>query len=320
MILVAACDRRPPQADLHPIPQQNVLLVTIDTLRADALGSYGGAAATPALDRLAADGVRFDFAHAHAVTTLSSHASILTGSYPFQHGIRDNSGYRLPPGAQTLATRLKQSGYQTAAFVGGFPVHSRFGLNLGFDVYDDHFGETGAPTEFVMPERPASAVVALARDWIAGKSGGSGRSERPSFVWVHLFDPHAPYRPPAPFDAQYAKQPYYGEVAATDAALAPLLDQLRASAQPTLVVVTGDHGEGLGDHGELTHGLFAYEATLRVPLIVAEIGGAAGAGGAGRAGEAGSGQEGREGQEGRRAKCRPWRRGTSTSCRRFSRR
>ena len=306
--LRAACSRPAPQADLHPIANQNVLLITIDTLRADALGSSGGAAATPALDRLAAGGVRFDFAHAHAVTTLSSHASILTGSYPFQHGIRDNSGYRLPAGAQTLATRLKQAGYQTAAFVGGFPVHSRFGLNLGFDLYDDHFGETGAPTEFVMPERPASTVVALARDWIAeqeaGRAGAGGTGAKPWFVWVHLFDPHAPYRPPAPFDAQYAKQPYYGEVAATDAALAPLLDELRASVQPTLVVVTGDHGEGLGDHGELTHGLFAYEATLRVPLIMAEIGGAGRAGGAGGGGK---------------ARCLPWRRGTSTSCRRFSR-
>ncbi len=128
-----------------------------------------------------------------------------------------------------------------------------------------------------MPERPASTVVALARDWIAeqvgqgGQAGGQVRASRGS-SWVHLFDPHAPYRPPPPFDAQYAEQPYYGEVAATDAALAPLLDELRASAQPTLVIVTGDHGEGLGDHGELSHGLFAYESTLRVPLIIAEVG------------------------------------------------
>ena len=272
---VSACSRHATQADLRPIANQNVLLITIDTLRADALGSYGGPAATPALDRLAAGGVRFAFAHAHAVTTLSSHASILTGTYPFQHGIRDNSGYRLAAGAQTTATRLKQAGFQTAAFVGAFPVHSRFGLNAGFDIYDDHFGETPAPTEFVMPERPAPAVVALARDWIAGRAnrvGGAGGADRPWFVWVHLFDPHAPYRPPAPFDTQYAGKPYYGEVAAADAALAPLLEELRAAPRPTLVVVTGDHGEGLGDHGELTHGLFVYESTLRVPLIVAELG------------------------------------------------
>src|SRR6266540_5334217 len=158
---------RPSQVDLHPIPRQNVLLVTIDTLRADALGCYGGAASTPGLDRLAAQGVRFDFAHAHAVVTLPSHASILTGEYPFQHGLRDNSGYRLPPGSRTAGTLLKQAGYATAAFVSGFPLHSRFGLNQGFDTYDDRFGDTRAPTEFAMPERRATEVVPLARAWIA---------------------------------------------------------------------------------------------------------------------------------------------------------
>lgn len=258
-----------PQADLHRIGGQNVLLITIDTLRADALSAYGGPAATPALDRLAVEGVRFDFAHAHAVLTLPSHASILTGQYPFQHGLRDNSGYRLPGDARTAATILKQAGYATAAFVAAFPLHSRFGLNAGFDVYDDRFGDAHAPTEFNMPERPASAVVPLARNWMAGRA-----SAPPWFVWVHVFDPHAPYRPPPPFDAKYAGQPYYGEVAATDAALAPLLDDVRNSARPTLVIVTGDHGEGLGDHGEEAHGIFAYESTLRIPLIIAEVGGA----------------------------------------------
>ena len=271
--------RRQPVADLRPIPNQNVLLVTIDTLRADALGSYGGPARTPALDRLAAEGVRFDFAHAHAVLTLPSHTSILTGLYPFQHGVRENSGYRLAPKAQTLATRLKQAGYATGAFVGAFPVHSRFGLNIGFDVYDDRFGETRAPTEFVMPERPASVVVPLARDWIRTRSNPQSNPQpairnpqSPWFAWVHVFDPHAPYRPPPPFDAEYAGRPYYGEVAAVDAALAPLFDDIRAAARPTIVVVTGDHGESLGEHGEATHGLFAYESTLRIPLIVAELG------------------------------------------------
>ena len=290
-VFCAACGRSAPQVDLYPIANQNVLLITIDTLRADALGCYGGPAVTPALDGLAAVGVRFAFAHAHAVVTLTSHASILTGTYPFQHGIRDNSGYRLPANVRTTATLLKGAGYETAAFVGAFPVHSRFGLNQGFDRYDDRFGETPAPTEFVMPERPASAVVPLARAWIAqrraggaraaGRAGGAGRSvgareaRAPGawFVWVHLFDPHAPYRPPAPFDARYADRPYYGEVAAADAALAPLLDELREAERSTLVIVTGDHGEGLGDHGELSHGLFAYESTLRIPLIIAQVGG-----------------------------------------------
>jgi arylsulfatase A-like enzyme/Flp pilus assembly protein TadD len=274
-------------ASLRPIAGQDILLITIDTLRADALGSYGGPAATPALDALAAGGVRFTFAHAHAVMTLTSHASILTGQYPFQHGVRDNSGYRLRRDAQTAATRFKQAGYATAAFVGAFPLHARFGLNAGFDVYDDRFGDGLAPSEFAMPERPATAVVALARQWIAGRTsvaaGASGRPE-PWFVWVHVFDPHAPYKPPAPFDSQYAERPYFGEVAAVDAALAPLLDDVRRSGRPTLVIVTGDHGEGLGDHGEAAHGIFAYESTLRVPLIIAELDGGA-APKAGTAGE-----------------------------------
>ena len=279
---LTSCGGGASSADLGALPGQNVLLVTIDTLRADALGAYGGPAATPALDRLAEEGVRFDFAHAHAVVTLPSHASLLSGRYPFQHGIRDNLGYRFPAGMQTAATLLKGAGYATAAFVSAFPLHSRFGLNAGFDIYDDRFGETRAPTEFVMPERPAAAVVPLARAWIAaraGESGGSsglvgsgsgGSGAQPWFLWLHLFDPHAPYRPPPPFDSQYPGKPYYGEVAATDAALAPLFDDVRALARPTLVVVTADHGEALGDHGEEAHGLFAYESTLRVPLIIAQ--------------------------------------------------
>src|SRR4051794_12884680 len=189
-VCIAGCQRGMPDAALRVVARQNVLLVTIDTLRADALGCYGGKAATPAIDRLAADGVRFEFAHAHAVTTLTSHASILTGTYPFEHGIRDNSGYRLPPGSRTLASRLRSGGYATAAFVAAFPLHSRFGLNQGFDLYDDRFGDTRAPDEFAMPERPAAAVVPLARKWIAERDGradpgraGAAREDRPWFAW-----------------------------------------------------------------------------------------------------------------------------------------
>ncbi len=244
---------------------QNVLLITIDTLRADALGCTGGRASTPNLDRLAAMGVRFDFAHAHAVVTLPSHTSILTGLYPFEHGVHDNEGFRLAPTIPTLATMLKPHGFATGAFIGAFVLDSRFGLNQGFDVYDERYGRSNTASGFSIPERRADAVVAAATAWIA-------RQQKPWFAWVHVFDPHAPYRPPAPFDSQYADQPYYGEVAFTDFALAPLLNAARdPSGRPTLVVVTGDHGEGLGEHGELTHGLFAYEATLRIPLILAQV-------------------------------------------------
>lgn len=245
---------------------QNVLLITIDTLRADALGSYGGAAETPNLDALAAAGARFEFAHAHAVVTLPSHASILTGVYPFEHGIHDNAGYRLPDDSVTLAGMLRAQGFATGAFVGAFPLDSRFGLDNGFDVYDDRFGRAEGPSDFTVAERSAETVVAAARDWIASRTG-------PWFAWVHLFDPHAVYRPPAPFDQRHAANPYHGEVAYTDHALGPLLDTARAAGdRPTLVVATADHGEALGEHGERTHGLFAYEPTLRVPLIVAQVG------------------------------------------------
>src|SRR5476651_676586 len=255
----------------HDFPQafdRNVLLITIDTLRADALGCDGGPARTPNIDALAASGVRFTFAHAQAVVTLPSHASILTGLYPFQHGYRQNSGYRLTPGVQTLAARLKEAGLRTGAFVAAFPLDARFGLTPGFDIYDGRFDNVGSGAEFLLPERPATTVVARATEWIRG-------SPQPWFAWVHVYEPHAPYRPPPPFDREYASNPYYGEVAEVDRALAPLLDLVRGgspSARPTLVVLTGDHGEALGDHGETTHGLFAYESTLRVPLIIAEVG------------------------------------------------
>ncbi len=243
----------------------NVLLVTIDTLRADALGAYGARTPTPNLDRLAADGLLFTDAHAHAVLTLPSHASILTGLYPFAHGVRDNAGYRLAPGATTLATILKRAGWTTGAFVAAFPLDSRWGLDQGFDHYDDRYGTATRLADLLMPERRAEPVVGAATAWIRRQSGRW-------FAWVHVFDPHAPYDPPAPFDRDYARDPYAGEVAYTDHALGPLLELARSNPRPTLVVVTADHGEALGSHGEQTHGLFAYEPTLRVPLILAVTG------------------------------------------------
>src|SRR5262245_3385413 len=245
-------------------PEQNVLLVTIDTLRADALSSYGGPAQTPNLDRLASQGARFVFAHAHTVVTLPSHTTILSGKLPYEHGIRDNSGFRVKAHTPTLATRLKPRGFATGAFVGGFPLTKRFGLTPGFDVYDDQMPETRGAIEISMPERRADLVVGRATEWIGRQSGKF-------FAWVHAYDPHSPYRPPDEFASQYAQQPYYGEVAFVDRALGPLFDRLGSLPRPTLVIVTADHGESLGEHGELTHGMFAYEPTLRVPLIVASV-------------------------------------------------
>ena len=249
---------------LEPDPNQNVLLVTIDTLRADALSSYGGPARTPNIDALAAGGARFTFAHAHTVVTLPSHTTILTGHLPYEHGIRDNSGFRVKPGTATLATRLKPLGFATGAFVGGFPLTKRFGLTPGFDVYDDQMGEMHGAIESSMPERRGDAVVSRAVDWI-------GAQQDKFFAWVHLYDPHSPYRPPAEFAAEYRSQPYYGEVAFADEALGPLFRRLASLPRPTVVIVTADHGESLGEHGEATHGMFAYETTLHVPLIVARV-------------------------------------------------
>ena len=244
-----------------PNPERNILLVTIDTLRADAVGAYGGRTPTPHLDGLAARGARFDFAHAHAVVTLVSHASILTGRYPYEHGIRDNTGYRLDPKAQTAATLLKARGFATGAFVGGFPLDRRFGLTPGFDTYDDRMTRSGPTGDVTERERRADDVVKAALSWIDAQTGKW-------FAWVHVYDPHEPYEPPHPFNIADG---YSGEVAWTDTALGPLFDGLRLLPRSTLVIATADHGESLGEHGERTHSLFAYEPTLRVPLIVSEI-------------------------------------------------
>ena len=250
---------------VRPEAGLNLLLITVDTLRADALGCYGNTrVATPVIDRLAAAGVRFATAHGHNVVTLPSHCNILSGRLPTEHGVRDNSGFRFPENIETLATLLKRAGYVTGAFVSAFPLESRFGLTRGFDVYDDHFGGTGETAAFHMEERRGADTVAAARRWLDTQAG------RKTFTWIHVYDPHAPYAAPEPFASRFAAEPYLGEVSAVDAALAPLLEPLLqgGDAGKTLVVLTADHGEALGEHGEATHGIFAYEGTLRVPLIL----------------------------------------------------
>jgi arylsulfatase A-like enzyme/Flp pilus assembly protein TadD len=259
-----AGEKRPALSSIQG-PARNLLLITVDTLRADALGAYGNrTAATPVIDRLASSGVRFDNAHAHSVVTLPSHASILTGRLPIDHGIRDNAGFRLSPRDETLATILKSHGFHTGAFVSAFPLDSRFGLARGFDVYDDSFVDATPRPAFLEQERAGTETVAAAVRWLRAQTGSR------SFCWIHLYEPHFPYAPPEPFAARFAGQPYAGEVAAVDAALAPVLGPI-LDAGPTgdtLVVFTADHGESLGEHGEATHGVFAYEATLKVPLIL----------------------------------------------------
>ena len=246
-------------------PGLSVLLISVDTLRADALGCYGRQdAATPWSDRLAAEGVRFETAHAHNVVTLPSHANILSGRYPLRHGVRDNTGFRFPSDVPTLATILREKGWRTGAFVSAFVLDSRFGLDRGFEVYDDRVGGQETTTAFATPERRGAQTVEAAKRWLE-----SVRGQR-WFAFVHLYEPHFPYEPAEPFASRFRSQPYAGEVAASDAALGPLLEPLLAdgAVERTLIVLTSDHGESLGDHGERTHGIFAYEATLRVPLIL----------------------------------------------------
>jgi arylsulfatase A-like enzyme/Flp pilus assembly protein TadD len=244
-------------------PRPNLLLVTIDTLRPDRLGCYGSPhLKTPAIDRLAASGVVFGRAFAHAPLTLPSHADILLGTTPLRHGVHDNGNFKVPENLPNLATFLKENGYATGAFIGAFPLDARFGLNRGFDVYDENYG-SGTGLDFQFVERKAEAVVGSALAWLEGRPG-------PWFLWIHLFDPHQPYEPPAPFSDRFKDDPYSGEVAYVDSALAKLFGRLEDSrrAGSTVVVITGDHGQSLGEHGETTHGYFAYNSTLWVPLIV----------------------------------------------------
>jgi arylsulfatase A-like enzyme/tetratricopeptide (TPR) repeat protein len=198
------------------------------------------------------------------VVTLPSHINILTGRLPTEHGVRDNAGFRLPVGIDTLATILKSRGYRTGAFVSAFPLESRFGLTRGFDVYDDRFAGAGPRPAFLVQERRGDETVRLAQQWLDQAAGG------PWFCWIHLYEPHYPYEPSERFAARWPGEPYLGDVAAADAALAPLLAPVLDAGTNgrTLIVLTSDHGESLGEHGEATHGIFAYESVLRVPLVV----------------------------------------------------
>ena len=237
----------------------SVLLITVDTLRPDALGFVAGRNATPAIDRLAAEGVRFAAAVAPVPLTHPSHSAILTGLWPRRLGLRDN-GQVLPAGVTTLAEVLRGRGYATAAFVSGYPLDSAFGLDRGFAVYDDAFTRGAGPEAEL--ERPAAATAAAAAAWLRA-------APRPFFAWVHFYDAHYPYEPPAGYRRAGRRGAYDGEVAYVDHAVGTLRAALPATAAAdTLTVFAGDHGESLGEHGEGTHGFFIYESTVRVPLIV----------------------------------------------------
>jgi choline-sulfatase len=253
--------------------QPDVFLVTIDTLRADHVGCYGyKQIETPALDSLAADGVRFTHAFTHSPITNTSHTTILTGLLPSIHGVTD-FGVPLAATHATWAELLKKNGYQTAAFIGAVILDSSSlapGLERGFDFYDNFPKNPTTKERWGRVERRGMEVVQHAESWLDKHRSG------PRFVWLHLFDPHDPYEPPAPYSEKYKDRLYDGEIAYADAALGHLMASLKKSGayQNAVIVVVGDHGEGLGEHGEDTHGLFLYDSTLHVPLILKLSGGA----------------------------------------------
>jgi arylsulfatase A-like enzyme/Tfp pilus assembly protein PilF len=257
---------------LGPLPggvapsELNVLLVTLDTTRADRLHTYGFAqAATPHLDRLAARGVTFERAIAPAPLTLPAHSTMFTGKSPPAHGVRDNGGFFLREAELTLAERLRAIGYRTAGFVGAYVLDSKWGLAQGFETYADDFDlSRERRLSLAAIDRPANDVTDRALKWL------DGVAQSKFFAWVHYYDAHSPYDPPEPFKSRFSNRPYVGEIAFVDSQVGRLLDWLdgRGLASKTVVVVLGDHGESLGEHAESTHAFFVYEGVLHVPFIV----------------------------------------------------
>lgn len=243
---------------------RSILLVTLDTTRADRLAPYGSEdVATPTLSRLAREGAVFEKAWSVAPITLVAHSTILSGRLPLAHGVRNNGIHAFGPDVPSLAESLRDAGWRTGAFVSAAVLDSRYGLDRGFEVYDDDLSQARERRPRMVPDRPAEATVASVRGWLDQLEAG----ER-FFAWAHFYDPHAPYSPPPPYRDRYRERLYDGEIAYLDAQLHQLLEHPRLAAEDTIVVVVGDHGESLGEHGEQTHALLAYDSTLHVPLIV----------------------------------------------------
>ena len=255
-------------------PPASVILITIDTLRADHLGCYGyRQIKTPNIDALAEDGIRIERAFTAVPVTLPSHTAIMTGTYPMLSGMHDFSGNKLSPQQPTLASILKQAGYTTGAVIGSAVLDSRFGLNQGFDFYYDHFDFSRLDEKNLDEmERPGNVVADQTLDWL------SKNWQSKFFLWMHLYDPHYPYTPPAPYSRDYAGRPYDGEIAFADEQVGRLIHFLKEKKlyENSIIVLSGDHGESLGEHGEKTHGFFIYNATMHVPLIIHLPGKAAG--------------------------------------------
>lgn len=243
----------------------NVILITIDTLRADHVGVYRkGNADTPTLDALAREGVLFERCIAQTPLTLPSHTTILSGTYPLYHHVRDNGGFLVPGKLELVSEVLKEHGFSTAAFIGAFVLHSKWGINQGFDTYSDDFDTSRYSKILLENDRPAGAVLEDASQWI------KDNKDKRFFTWIHLYDPHAPYRPPSPFAGKHPGSPYRDEVEYTDHELGKFFTFLKENGlyDRSLVIAVSDHGESLGEHGEMEHGFFLYESTVHVPLII----------------------------------------------------
>lgn len=256
-----------------PAPAPNIVVITIDTLRADHLGCYGDKQIkTPNLDALAQEGVRFERAYTPVPVTLPAHTALFTGTYPLRSGMHDFADNKLNPAQPTLASVLKENGYATGAVIGSAVLDSRFGLNHGFDFYYDHFDFSRLQeSNLDEMERSGDVVADQALDWL------DKNYQKKFFLWMHLYDPHYPYRPPSPYSEEYKDHPYDGEIAFADSQVGRLIRELKEKGvyQNTVIVVTGDHGESLGEHGEKTHGFFIYNATLHIPVILRLPGGPA---------------------------------------------
>ena len=262
-----AAEARSALARLSPAPSSlNLVVITLDTTRADRLGCYGFAGVeTPAIDALAREGLVFEHATATVPLTFPSHSSIFTGLVPPHHGVRDNGGFFLDESKVTLAERLKAAGFATGAFVAAWVLESKWGLAQGFDHYSDAFDLSRYKVVSLgTVQKPGDEVMDDALAWLETVK------DRRFFSWVHLYDPHTPYDPPEPFDSRYPGQPYLGEIAYTDKVVGRLTGWLRAQGlmERTIVVLTADHGESLGEHGEATHAYFVYDSTTRVPLVI----------------------------------------------------
>ena len=244
----------------------NVIVITLDTTRADRLPSYGCRdVVTPVLDAFAARGVRFEQCYAQTPLTLPSHTTLMTGTLPLFHGIRDNGGFFVPEKLKTMAELFKDKGYETGAFIAAFVLDSKWGLNQGFDTYFDKFDLTKFKRiSLGTVQRPANEILDQALPWL------EERKDKKFFAWLHLYDPHSPYEPPPPYDKLYPERPYLGEIAFADSEIGRLWRFLETNGllEKTFIVFAGDHGESLGEHEEQSHGFFVYQAAIHVPLIV----------------------------------------------------